>query len=461
MFVNLSTEPVRPALYFYDTEGNPIAAESVVDITGDLEISEDGGLTVLTAVEPLGELTISTHGQGNLVSGSVKVISDGPIGGMLRFDLPGIGEAVVGASPPVSDTIFPVRRREGGITTGVAVHNLEEEAMEVSCELLRGGAVLEEVAIPLAANGQTSWLIDAAFPAADTSDFAGSVRCDAPGRRRFSAVALEVDPGARVFLTLPLFPVDRGGGGLEAALDFAHFANGDGTTSDLVFVNMKTQPSGPAPTPFHVAIPPIRPVLYFYDKEGNPITAESVVDITGDLEITEDGGLTVQTEMKPLGVLTVSTHGQGPLVSGSVRVLSNGPIGGMLRYDLPHIGEAVVGASQPVSDAIFAVRRREEGITTGVALHNLESSPGLVHCDLVREGVLRDAASFPLEANGQTSWLIDQAFPAADTSDFTGSVRCDAVGEGLFSAVALEMDPATRTFITLPVFPVPEMPDRE
>ena len=54
----------------------------------------------------------------------------------------------------------------------------------------------------------------------------------------------------------------------------------------------------------------------------------------------------------------------------------------------------------------------------------------------MREGVLLDAASIPLEANGQTAWLIDQAFPAADTSDFAGSVRCDAVGEGLFSAVA-------------------------
>ena len=461
VFVNVGSVPVRPALYFYDTGGNPIAAETVVDITGDLTVQEDGGLTVLMAMEPLGELTIPTHGQGELVSGSVKVISSVPIGGMLRFDLPGIGEAVVGASPPVSDTIFPVRRREGGITTGVAVHNLEEEAMEVSCELLRGGAVLEEVAIPLAANGQTSWLIDAAFPATDTSDFAGAVRCDAPGRRRFSAVALEMDPGTRIFLTLPLFPVDRGGGGPEAALDFAHFANGDGTTSDLVFVNMKTQPSGPAPTPFHVAIPPIRPAIYFYDTEGHPIAAESLVDVTGDLEITEDGGLTVQTQMEPLGVLTISTHGQGPLVSGSVRVVSEGPIGGMLRYYLPHIGEAVVGASPPLGDALFPVRRQEAGITTGVAFHNLESSPGLVRCDLLREGVLRDAASFPLEANGQSSWLIDQAFPAADTSDFTGSVRCDAVGQGRFSAVALEMDPGTRIFTALPVFPIPERMSQE
>ena len=441
VFVNVAPQPVRPALYFYDTEGNPIAAESVVDITGDLEIREDGGLTVLTEMEPLGELTIATHGQGDLVSGSVKVVSYAPIGGMLRFDLPGIGEAVVGASPPVSDALFAVRRQEGGITTGVAIHNLGAEAVEVSCLLMSGGVVLEEVEIPLEANGQTAWLIDAAFPAADTSDFAGSVHCDAPGRRRFSAVALEVDPGTRIFTTLPVFPVDRGGGGGEAALDFAHFANGDGTTSDLVFVNVSTQRSRPAPTPFHTDILPSRPAIYFYDTEGNPIAAESVVDITGDLAIQEDGGLTVQTEMEPLGVLTVSTHGQGALVSGSVKVVSDGPIGGMLRYYLPHVGVAVVGASPPLGDALFPVRRREGGITTGVALHNLEASPGLVRCDLLREGVLRDAASFPLEANGQTSWLIDQAFPGTDTSEFVGSVRCDAVGEGLFSAVALEMDP--------------------
>ena len=79
----------------------------------------------------------------------------------------------------------------------------------------------------------------------------------------------------------------------------------------------------------------------------------------------------------------------------------------------------------------------------------------------MREGVLRDAASFPLEANGQTSWLIDQAFPATDTSDFVGSVRCDAVGEDRFSAVALEMDPGTRVFTTLPLVPLAERMPQE
>ena len=461
VLVNAAPHPIRPAIYFYDRGGRLIDPASVVDVTVDLEVTEDGSLTVRTEMEPLGELTISTHGRGELVSGSVKVLSDSPIGGGVRYSVPEIGVAEVGAGQPLRDALFPARRQAGGIRTAAALHNLGEEAMGVSCRLMSAGVSLEEVEIPLEANGQTSWFIEEAFTTTDTSDFLGSVRCTAPGRGRFTAIAVEMDAARRIFSTLSVVPVDRtGGGGGETVLDFAHFANGTWIT-DLVFLNLSIQPSRPAPTPFHTAILPSRPAIYFYDTEGNPIAAASVVDITGDLEITEDGALTVRTEMEPLGVLTISTHGRGALVSGSVRVVSEGPIGGMLRFDHPDLGVAGVGASPPVSDALFPVRRQEGGINTGVALHNLESSAGLVHCDLMREGVLLDGASIPLEANGQTAWLIDQAFPGTDTSDFAGSVRCSAPGGDLFTAVALEMDPGTRIFTTLPVVPVPERTDRE
>ena len=173
-------------------------------------------------------------------------------------------------------------------------------------------------------------------------------------------------------------------------LDFAHFANGEGTTSDLVFVNVAPQP--------------VRPALYFYDTEGAPIAAESVVDVTGDLEVQEDGGLTVLTEMEPLGELTIATHGQGELVSGSVTVVSNAPIGGMLRYDLPHIGEAVVGASLPISDALFPVRRQEGGINTGVAIHNLEEEAIVVSCRLMQEGTVREEVEIP--SGGQRADIL-------------------------------------------------------
>ena len=119
-----------------------------------------------------------------------------------------------------------------------------------------------------------------------------------------------------------------------SSLDFAHFANGTGITSSLVLVNVATHP--------------IRPTLYFYDKGGDLIATESVVDVMGDLEVTEDGALSVRTEIEPLGELTISTHGRGEVVTGSVTVDANGPIGGVLRFDLPRIGVAGVGASQPV-----------------------------------------------------------------------------------------------------------------
>ena len=459
VFVNAGTVPVRPAIYFYDTEGNPIAVESVVDITGDLEVREDGALTVRTEMAPLGELTISTHGQEELVSGSVKVASYGPIAGFLRYNVPDVGAAGVGGSPPTRDALFPVRLQAGGIRTAAAFHNLEEETIVVSCRLMRAGAVLEEAEIALAANGQASFFIDEQFPAADTPDFVGSVHCDAPAM--FTGVAVELDAADRIFTTLPVVSAERFGGGRAAALGFAHFANGGSITSELVFVNLKTQPPGTAPTPFHSPIPATRPALYFYDTAGNPIAAASLVDITGDLEVAEDGALTVRTEMEPLGVLTIATHGRGDLVTGSVKVLSDGPVGGMLRFDLPHIGEAVVGDSPPVSDAIFPVRRQEGGINTGVAIHNLESRPELVRCELLRGGVLRDAASIPLAANGQTAWFIDQAFPATDTSDFAGSVRCTAPDGGSFAGVALELDAGGRIFTTLPVVPLAERPPPE
>ena len=459
VLVNVAPHPIQPALYFYDQEGEPIAAESMVDVLGDLGIQEDGGLTIRTEMEPLGELTISTHGRGDLVSGSVKVAAYGTIGGVLRFDIAGIGVAGVQVSQPLRDAIFPVRRREGGIDTGMALHNREEEAAVVSCRLMKNGAVLEEVEITLAANGQVARFIGEVFTGTDTSDFVGLVRCTAEGVAQFTGMALELDAGNRIFTTLPVVAGDpSGGGGRETVLDFAHFANGDGITSELVFVNRSTQPSRPAPTHFHSDILPNLPVLYFYDQSGALIDPESVVDVTGDLVVTEDGSLSVQTEMEPLGVLTILTHGRGDLLSGSVKVTSDRPIGGVLRFDLPGIGVAGVGASQPVRDAIFPARRQEEEISTAVAIHNLTESELGVSCQLMKDGAVLEEVEIYLEANGQEARYIEQMFTGTDTSDFVGSVRCTAPGEGIFTGVAVELDAVNRIFTTLPVVPVEAMP---
>ena len=459
VFVNVATHPIRPVLYFYDKEGRPIAPESMVDLTEDLEVTEDGGLSIWTEMAPLGELTISTHGRGEVMSGSVQVAADGPIGGVLRFDLPGIGVAGVGASQPVRDAIFPARRQAGGIATAAAIRNLGEEALVVSCRLMSGGIVLEAVEISLEVNGQEARYIEELFTGTDTSDFVGSVRCTAPGL--FTGIAVELDDSNRIFTTLPVVPVARTGGrGQEAGLDFAHFANGDGIVSGMVFVNLSTQPSGPGPTPFHAVIRPTRPVLYFYDKGGNLIDPESVVDLTGDLEVTEDGALSIHSEMGPLEELTISTHGRGEVVTGSVTVISEGPIGGVLRFDLPGIGVAGVGASQPVRDALFPARR-EGDLSTAAAIHNPGEEAMEVSCQLMSGGIVLEEEEIPLEANGQEARFIEEVFPRTDTSDFVGSVRCTAPGEGAFTGVAVELDASNQIFTTLPVVPVPERISQE
>ncbi len=446
VLVNAGADPVRPAIYFYNQQGDPIAAESMLDVPADMEIGNDGALSPRTAMNPLGELTVSTHGRGVLKVGSVTVTADGPIGGVLRFDIPGLGVAGVGDSPPVRDALVPVRRQTDGINTGVAVRNRGEAALLVRCRLMRAGAVLEETMIPLAANGQDSRFIEQVFPTADTSDFVGSVRCLTPEPGLFSAVAFELDGVNRIFTTLPVVPVPAPPAQDQDAtrLDYTHFANGGGIVCSLVLVNAGADP--------------VRPAIYFYDQQGDPIAAESMLDVPADMEIGNDGALSPRTAMNPLGELTISTHGRGVLKVGSVTVAAAGPVGGVLRFDIPGHGVAGVGDSPPVRDALVPVRRQDGGINTGVALHNRGTTALLVRCRLMRDGAVLEETMIPLAANGQDSRFIEQVFPTADTSDFVGSVRCLTPEPGLFSAVAFELDGVHRIFTTLPVVPVVEAP---
>ena len=182
VLVNVGEEEIRPLVYFFNRAGELIEAESVVDVDNALNVDADGGLSPRTEVPPLGELTISTHGQGEVVTGSVRVVSDGPMGGVVRFDIPGIGVAGVGASEPTGDALFPARRQAGEIRTAAAIHNLETEAVDVQCRLLKNGMVLEEREIKLGANGQDARFIEELFTATDTTDFVGVGAVFGPAR---------------------------------------------------------------------------------------------------------------------------------------------------------------------------------------------------------------------------------------------------------------------------------------
>ena len=450
VLVNVETSTVHPAIYFYNQMGEMIPAESVVDVMGDLAVAGDGALTVPMGVEGRGEITISTNGEGPVVIGSVRVFATGHMGGVLRFDIPSIGVAGVGSSEPVSDAIFPARRMAGGINTGAAIRNLSAEPMTVTCHLMQGGEVLDTEPFLLAGDGHSSQHIDEMFPGVNTTDFVGSVRCTAPDGGMFTGVALELDSGVvsgrPIFTTLPVVPVDAGAAddGMSM-LNFAHFANGElggvPTSSDLVFVNVANTAVGPA--------------IYFYDRNGNMIDADSVVDVMMDgVEVAGDGALIVMDEIPPMGEMTISTNGMGEGVIGSVRVVSDGPIGGVLRFDIPTAGVAGVGASEAVNTAIFPARRMANGINTGAAIRNLMADMTTVVCRLMAGGQRRGEAVIELAGNGQNSQFINELFPSANTDDFEGSVHCSAPAGSMFTGVALEMDFNNRIFTTLPMVPV-------
>ena len=440
VIVNVGTQPVRPSIHFYDKAGDLIDAELVVEITGDRMVRADGTLSLLTEMEPLGEITISTHGRGELVTGSARVEADGPIGGVLRFNIPGIGVAGVGSSRPLRDAVFPVRRVEEGINTGAAIRNLGDDPISVTCQLSQEGIGREEAEIPLAANGQAALFINELFPGTDTSNFVGSVRCSAPAESLFAGVALEMDFDHAIFTTLPVVSVPQTRNQDYTRQYFAHFANGSSFTSELVFVNVASQP--------------IRPAVYFYDDGGKTIAPASVVDLGDGFQVRADGGLTVRTAVAPLGELTISTHGRGDLVNGSVKVVSDGPMGGFLRFDIPGIGVAGVGSSQPVQDALFPAQSRVGGIRTGVAIRNLGATASEVTCRLMQDGTVLEKKLIPLMTNGQAALFVDELFDEPKKSDFVGSVRCTARDGEKFTGVALEMDGRNRILTTLPMVPV-------
>ena len=206
VLVNRTTSALRPSVLFFDQKGNPVPPDSLVDVAKGLEF-QDGALRVRTELAPLGETKIATNGRGDLVTGSVRIVSDGPVGGVLRFNVSNVGVSGVGISRPVNDALFPVRRQEGGVRTAAAIHNLSTKKIELTCQLMKEGIILEEVGVSVEANGQVAQFIDEMFIETDTSDFAGSVRCAAPWRELFTGMAVEMDANSRIFTTLPIVPV--------------------------------------------------------------------------------------------------------------------------------------------------------------------------------------------------------------------------------------------------------------
>ena len=266
------------------------------------------------------------------------------------------------------------------------------------------------------------------------------------------------------------------GSPLEHSIDFPHFGNGDFTRSELVLVNLGSES---------------HPAISFYDRAGEMISPESVVEMTDDLMVTEDGVLTTLAPIPSLGEITIATNQTGETVAGSLRVLSPSRMNGFLRYSL-YTNQGISGAGVPSSFAthnfISPVQRKKGGVDTGLAIHNLGDAAVNVRCELMKDGIELEREEFDLPANGQSAQFITELFTdffpelepeeepdASENGDdssaeeeeesteepdsdlFRGSVSCNATGQ--VTSVALEYDSSTNVLTTLPVIPRPSGAD--
>ena len=199
---------------FLDDDSLPLPVGIVAAIHGTAPLAIDPFASEITSsvefsVPPLGALTISTDGLGSSTSvGAAVATSDSPLGGVIRFTIPGIGIAGVGASQSLTGFIVPVRRKAGGINTGIAVHNTEVQAVTLTLTLrTKDGQIVATTTIEdLAALGHLAKFINELFEEADTDDFEGTLVVEVTGGR-VAATALELGTQPGQFTTLPVTPL--------------------------------------------------------------------------------------------------------------------------------------------------------------------------------------------------------------------------------------------------------------
>ncbi len=232
------------------------------------------------------------------------------------------------------------------------------------------------------------------------------------------------------FLTAETAIVTTGSEPPTREISFSQFADGGGFSSSIFLTNPSTTKV-------------VSGLIRFYDDNG----MRSTVPLEGVGATSE-----VPFAVAPLGRVVITTGGGSRLVSGSARVIADGSIAGVLRFNYPPLGLAVICASTTAAGFIIPVIRNAGGnLSTGIAVASAGSA---VTLNFTLRGTAGDPvpggqATIRLSANGHVARFIQELFPQADTQEFQGTVTITADG-GDITATGIEMGSKPGEMTTVP-----------
>lgn len=186
------------------------------------------------------------------------------------------------------------------------------------------------------------------------------------------------------------------------------------------------------------SVPPVR------DLAGNPAATFTGLSVVNQ---TPHAPSAPQNLSASPGVTTVTLSREWPSDSGYSAIKS-------YEYRVDGTGGRH-GAGTDLTETVRCLENDASYVFEVRAVNYVGAGPAAtVRCELMAGGVELETIEIPLEANGQTSWFVDEAFTPALTTDFLGSVHCVASGNAMFTESAFDL--AHRIFTTLPVAPVDE-----
>jgi len=225
---------------------------------------------------------------------------------------------------------------------------------------------------------------------------------------------------------------------------FAQFGNGSGVVSDILLTNSSEAS-------------PSNATLNFRADDGTPLEVNVTVTDSQGGATTQNQVSELQVTVEPFGAVRILTDGVGDVVTGSVTVNHDGPLGGVIRFTLSDFGTAGVGSSELVRGFITPVRRT--AINTGVAMFNPEDeTAGIIMRlrDLAGVQIQGGLHSRALQPGEHLALFITELFKNADLTDFEGTLTVDVNSlNQLITATALELGTERGQFTTLPVTPIP------